>query len=176
MPPAPSGAHQPRSRPSQGRATRIFCPVAGCPCADAARAPGWKSNQTMLPHINGHLAKGDVQAVQEWMNDQNKTHCRVCGLCVAISRGVHPTCRPLERASLNRGRSGDPEDADEAGDDAHGATAVLPPGRSHVAQNACSQTHPEGVQTCVGSSLVPGPSEGERTQHYGGLDRVPNAA
>ena len=81
----------------------------------------------MLPHINGHLAKGEVQAVQEWMNSQNKSHCRVCGLCVATSRGVHPTCRPLERATLARNHTGDPDDAGEADDDRQGGAAALPP-------------------------------------------------
>ena len=56
----------------------------------------------MVPHINGHLAKGHVEAVQTWMQEHNKVHCRVCGLCVDRRYGVHPTCRPLERAAVDR--------------------------------------------------------------------------
>ena len=52
----------------------------------------------MLQHLNAHLA-GTLQGLvpDEWLSRHNKTRCRVCGLCVATSRQVHPTCRPADR-------------------------------------------------------------------------------
>ena len=67
----------------------------------------------MVPHINGHIAKGHVEAVQSWMRDHNKIHCRVCGLCVDRRFGVHPTCRPLERATLDRSSARNADSMDD---------------------------------------------------------------
>ena len=44
-------------------AGRVFCPVAGCPCADPLRAPGWASATTMHAHIDAHLAGSGVRCV-----------------------------------------------------------------------------------------------------------------
>ena len=47
---------------------RLFCPVAGCPCADAARSRGWTSSGTLRMHVDAHLAgslQGRVPA--EWL-------------------------------------------------------------------------------------------------------------
>ena len=48
---------------SGGDASRVFCPVAGCPCAGPLRARGWASATTMQAQIDAHLAgslQGDV--------------------------------------------------------------------------------------------------------------------
>ena len=35
---------------------RLFCPVGGCPCADANSARGWTSDSTVRAHVDAHLA------------------------------------------------------------------------------------------------------------------------
>ena len=44
-------AHTAHSQPA-----RMYCPVAGCPCADHARVPGWASLDNMKGHLNCHLS------------------------------------------------------------------------------------------------------------------------
>ena len=63
--------------------------------------------KTLEPHLNAHLA-GTLQGQvpDEWLRGHGKAKCRVCGLCVAASRGVHPTCRAEERAQTQPDASG----------------------------------------------------------------------
>ena len=95
-------AEQSQEAPAAGsprrrqRADRMYCPIARCPCADPLTAPGWSSIAAMHGHIDVHPARGEVP--QEWMDRHRRTRCRVCSLSVAAGRGVHPTCRPQERA------------------------------------------------------------------------------
>ena len=53
---------------------RLFCPVSGCPCGDAARCAGWTSETTLRRHVDlhltGHLA-GDVPAA--WLQARHRT-------------------------------------------------------------------------------------------------------
>ena len=66
--------------PANPVASRVYCPVVGCPCADPAKAAGW----------------GEVPAA--WLQAQGRQRCRVCGMSVSCRHGVHPTCRPADRA------------------------------------------------------------------------------
>ena len=59
--------------------------------------------------------QGEHHSVSEWMQQNQRVQCRVCGMCVASSRGIHPTCRPRERTSLDQGRQ--PRDGDDDDDD-----------------------------------------------------------
>ena len=85
---------------------RLFCPVSGCPCGDAARCAGWTSETTLRRHVDlhltGHLA-GDVPAA--WLQARHRTRCSVCGTGVATRFGVHPTCRPEARAAAPGGEA-----------------------------------------------------------------------
>ena len=52
----------------------------------------------MQNHIDAHLSgalQGHVPT--EFLQAHAKSRCRVCGLCVAASRGVHPRCRRVEQ-------------------------------------------------------------------------------
>ena len=42
--------------PANPVASRVYCPVVGCPCADPAKAAGWATVTTMQHHIDSHLA------------------------------------------------------------------------------------------------------------------------
>eukprot|EP00973_Karenia_brevis_P026590 3669245-Karenia_brevis.AAC.1 len=103
MPPAEGERQQ-----SEGvaQSTRWHCPVAGCPCANGSAHRGWRSLQSMQPHLNAHLS-GQLPGhlTNSWLGQHGKARCRVCGLCVAASRGVHPTCSPAERAQQAPARS-----------------------------------------------------------------------
>ncbi|CAE8716887.1 unnamed protein product, partial [Polarella glacialis] len=93
--PAPPAPHP------EGRPARWSCPAPNCPQANNSRCAGWAALQSMVPHLNNHFAEtlqGEVPT--EWLQRHNKARCRVCGLCVAASRGVHPTCRPEERRQV----------------------------------------------------------------------------
>ncbi|CAE7571396.1 unnamed protein product [Symbiodinium natans] len=82
------------------RGGRTYCPVAGCPCSDPARARGWANESSMRAHIDAHLAgslDGDVPTA--WMQARGRIRCPVCGLSVSERYGVHPTCRPEARAA-----------------------------------------------------------------------------
>ena len=100
---APRGqGHRRRSRsrsdPQHATDSRAHCPVTGCSCSAGQRHRGWTRVENMMPHINAHLSgqlAGEVPA--RWLSDNRKGRCRVCGLCVAAFRGIHPTCRPQER-------------------------------------------------------------------------------
>ena len=88
--------------PSPGQ--RLFCPVAGCPCADAARARGWTSAGTLRLHVDAHLAGSLAGRVpSDWLQTRNLQRCLVCGLSVATRFGIHPTCRPTARATAGAG-------------------------------------------------------------------------
>ncbi|CAK9102695.1 Retrovirus-related Pol polyprotein from transposon TNT 1-94 [Durusdinium trenchii] len=39
-----------------GAAGRLYCPVSGCPCSDTTRAKEWTSKQTLIAHVDSHLA------------------------------------------------------------------------------------------------------------------------
>ena len=76
---------------------RLCCPVASCPCSDAACIPKW-SEAVLSKHVDAHLSgqlAGRVPA--QWLSDRGKIQCRVCGLGVSSRLEVHPTCRPAER-------------------------------------------------------------------------------
>ena len=110
-PPRPAACIPARTgTPAAVRSARVFCPVAGCPCSDAARARGWASEANMRSHIDAHLAgslEGDVP--QTWLQSRGRIRCPVCGLSVSECHGIHPTCRPEARAAAI-----DPGDAMEA--------------------------------------------------------------
>ena len=74
----------------------------------------------MQPHLNAHLS-GQLPGhlPNSWLQEHGKARCRVCGLCVAASRGVHPTCRPADRSAQA------PRSAGAAS--ASGPAATLPP-------------------------------------------------
>ena len=107
--PAPAHRRRPRSpgmdvdADAAAPAARVFCPVPSCPCSDPRKARGWVSEATMLQnHINAHLSgslEGEVP--ESWLRERGKTRCLVCGLCVSVQRGVHPTCRPEYRAAAD---------------------------------------------------------------------------
>lgn len=90
--------------PAAAPGQRLFCPVPGCPCADATRARGWTSAATLRKHVDAHLAgslAGRVPA--DWLQHRDLQRCLVCGLSVATGFGVHPTCRPTARATAGSG-------------------------------------------------------------------------
>lgn len=96
-----------------GAACRPYCPVAGCPCADPSRAAGWTNKATLLSHIDSHLAgtlQGNVS--DQWLRDNSRQRCPVCGLRVSTRFGTHPTCQPSVRAAL--GAATAPRPATEA--------------------------------------------------------------
>ena len=131
VPAADGEARRVRRRVTQ--AGRLFCPVPGCPCADSGSAAGWASLQSLVGHVNVHLSgvlQGTVPA--EWMQEHGRARCRVCGLCVAAGRGVHPTCRPAERAQAPGGTGSDDAAADQD---------VLPPLEEVMAQYARTAKH-----------------------------------
>jgi len=89
VPPPPSAVesrHRSRSRARPG--TRVHCPVAGCSCTAGQHHRGWGSVASMVLHINAHLS-GQLQdeVPASWLSENHKVRCRVCGLCVAASRG-----------------------------------------------------------------------------------------
>ena len=87
--------------------------VAGCPCADPSRAAGWTNKATLLSHIDSHLAgtlQGNVP--DQWLRDNSRQRCPVCGLSVSTRYGTHPTCQPSVRAAL--GAATAPRPATEA--------------------------------------------------------------
>ena len=109
--------------------------MAQCPCADSLTGPGWSSVAAMHGHIDVHLARGEVP--QEWLDRHRRTRCRVCSLSVAAGRGVHPTCRPQERAQAARRE-----------DDAEGAPA-LPSADAVFSQRARTLKHVPRVSRTV---------------------------
>ena len=87
--------------PANPVASRVYCPVVGCPCADPAKAAGWATVTTMQHHIDSHLAgtlQGEVPAA--WLQAQSRQRCRVCGMSVSCRHGVHPTLTALVREAL----------------------------------------------------------------------------
>eukprot|EP00969_Alexandrium_andersonii_P064610 2845544-Alexandrium_andersonii.AAC.1 len=55
----------------------------------------------MVPHLNAHLSGALAgQVPEDWLRRRGKTACRVCVLCAAANRPVHPTCRPAQRAAV----------------------------------------------------------------------------
>ena len=94
--PEPGPAPPPAAASPQ--AERLRCPVPGCPAASAHGHQGWANLACMQGHVNMHLG-GQLQGTvpEPWLRRHNKGRCRVCGLLVAASRGVHPRCRPAER-------------------------------------------------------------------------------
>ena len=104
-PPPPHPAPRP-ARPAPASNARVHCPVQGCPCSIPDRNTGWASVQSMLGHINAHLAgTQEGQVPEEWMSQHNKMRCTVCGLCVATSRRTHNTCRAKVRQSTTTGNN-----------------------------------------------------------------------
>ena len=105
---APRGqGHRRRSRsrsdPRPATDSRAHCPVTGCSCSAGQMHIGWTRVDNMIPHVNAHLSgqlAGEVPAT--WLSENRKVRCRVCGLCVAAFRGIHPTCRPQERRASQR--------------------------------------------------------------------------
>ena len=89
------GSARDRERsPVGGRAfaSRVYCPVPGCPCADAARAPGRATAAMMHAHIDAHLSGallGDVPA--QWLQAHGRTRC----LVVASACRSGMVCTPL---------------------------------------------------------------------------------
>ena len=91
---------------------RLFCPVGGCPCADANSARGWTSDSTLRAHVDAHLAGSlSGQVPSAWLQDRSLQQCLVCGLSVSTRFGIHPTCRPAARAVGGAVGSG-PRDTD----------------------------------------------------------------
>ena len=123
------------------RGDRVYCPKAQCPCADSLAAPGWSNTAAMHGHIDMHLARGEVS--QEWLDRHKRTRCRVCTLSVAAGRGVHPTCRPQERAQAAR-----------RDDDAEGGPA-LPSADALFSQRARTLKHaPRASRTLWAQALT----------------------
>ena len=113
---AASGGSGWERSPARGpRPPRVFCPVDGCPCADASSARGWASHSAMRPHLDDHAAgtlRGAVPAA--YSAAQNLEPCSVCGLFVATRyNGSHPRRRPLARGVAAAG--GSPAVADGGG-------------------------------------------------------------
>ena len=94
---------------SLGAARRLFCPVGGCPCADATNARGWTS-----AHVDAHLSGSLAGRVfPAWLQDRGLQQCLVRGLIVSTRYGTHPTCRPAARAGGGSAvASGGPRAAD----------------------------------------------------------------
>ena len=99
---------------SLGAARRLFCPVGGCPCADATNARGWTSAGTLRAHVDAHLSGSLAGRVPPaWLQDRGLQQCLVCGLTVSTRYGTHPTCRPAARAGGGSAvASGGPRAAD----------------------------------------------------------------
>ena len=126
-PGTPVGGERPRRRPPEGAGgadamevdpgspaapRRLFCPVGGCPCADANSARGWTSDSTLRAHVDAHLAGSlSGQVPSAWLQDRSLQQCLVCGLSVSTRFGIHPTCRPAARAVGGAVGSG-PRDTD----------------------------------------------------------------
>ena len=54
----------------------------------------------MTDHLDAHLSNDlSGHGPSDWLSRNNKARCRVCGLVVAASRGVHPRCRASDRAA-----------------------------------------------------------------------------
>ena len=127
VPGTPVGGERPRRRPPEGAGgadamevdpgspaapRRLFCPVGGCPCADANSARGWTSDSTLRAHVDAHLAGSlSGQVPSAWLQDRSLQQCLVCGLSVSTRFGIHPTCRPAARAVGGAVGSG-PRDTD----------------------------------------------------------------
>jgi len=80
-------------------AARVFCPVPGCPCADAANARGWATHAAMRPHLDDHAA-GTLQGQlpPPYLLAHDLDLCSVCGLTVGKRyHGTHARCRPAHR-------------------------------------------------------------------------------
>ena len=99
------GSAEPEQRQRGGitqSRSRCFCPVAGCPAADAQRARGWDNDAAMRPHLEAHRScalQGAVPA--EWLTRRRLTPCRVCNELIVGDPGhIHPRCRPLARAAV----------------------------------------------------------------------------
>ena len=81
-----------------GHGHRWHCPVTSCPLAAGGPHRGWASFESMQSHIDAHLSGAlGGQVSIEWLRTNHRTRCRVCGLCVGVSRGVHPSCHATER-------------------------------------------------------------------------------
>ena len=84
-------------QPAPAQSGRVWCPVATCR-ESSARRRGFPSNASMVNHINMHVHSGEVGLVSAWMVANRKEQCRLCRGCVAVGRGIHPTCVPVERS------------------------------------------------------------------------------
>ena len=87
---------------------RMYCPVPGCPCADARRHKGWASLETMRAHLNWHCANsGEGRLPEGWLRDHGKIRCPECGLLCARRNQCCESCWPARRARAAwRARSG----------------------------------------------------------------------
>lgn len=69
--------------------------IALCLAAPARTPHGPKGGPaTLIAHVDSHLAgtlRGQVP--QQWLTDNNRQRCMVCGLSVSVRSGVHPTAR-----------------------------------------------------------------------------------
>ena len=76
----------------------LHCPVAGCSLAAGGSHRGWASFARMQSHVDSHLSGALAGHIPtSFLESHHRCKCRVCGLCVAASRGVHPRCRASER-------------------------------------------------------------------------------
>jgi hypothetical protein len=104
---------------------------------------------------NGHIAKGHIEAVQAWMQDHNKIHCRMCGLCVDRRFGVHPTCRPHGRAAMDRGGTGNTNSTDDEDPPLQDGSSNLPSLTSIMARRVPVLKHvPKSCRHAWGQALT----------------------
>ncbi len=82
-------------------ASRTWCPVPECLCADARRHRGWASLDAMRPHLNAHCAGlHDGRIPDGWLRDFGKILCPQCGMVCAARNQCCTRCWPARRAAL----------------------------------------------------------------------------
>ena len=118
---------------------RLFCPVAGCPRADTARARGWTSAGTLRMHVDAHLAGSLTgRGPADWLHARNLQRCLACGLTVATRFGVHPTCRPTARAAAGSATTS-PRPSGPSNDPLLTSAEHVPAGARHAWSQALTQ-------------------------------------
>ena len=102
-----AGTKQARANPAHDACERFYCPVEGCPAADAARHPGWQSAQALRAHVDAHmLGSMPGRPQQAWLDKQRLVTCGQCGRLASriVNNGIHRRCwarRAVEAASAS---------------------------------------------------------------------------
>eukprot|EP00660_Eupelagonema_oceanica_P012589 gene12589-11789_t len=82
-------------------ASRVWCPVPGCPCGDARRHRGYASIGAMRAHLNWHCANpGNGRVPHEWLRDHDRVLCPQCGFVITSRMQCCERCWPRRRAEV----------------------------------------------------------------------------